>query len=170
MVRQRTREETQSVIKSKILIEGDCWIWQGLKSSNGYGQMRCQGKPNQGSHRVSYWAFVGDIPDGMVVRHHPTLCNNKHCVNPDHLLLGTQQDNIDDKQVANTQCKGETNGRSKLTEQMVIEMRHLYDTHIKGKGSANNKQWSVPKLAQHFNISPVTADKVCRRQTWTHLL
>lgn len=79
-----------------------CWLWKGSKLSSGYGQAvrpdaseRWRaGKPVQeGAHRVSYKLFCGDIPRGKLIRH---LCNNKVCVNPEHLTTGTQKDNMAD--------------------------------------------------------------------------
>ena len=59
----------------------------------GYGRMSHDGKRSQYAHRVSYAAFVGPIPDGLFVCHH---CDNPPCVNPAHLFLGAQKDNVDD--------------------------------------------------------------------------
>lgn len=75
-----------------------CWLWLGSIKNSGYGQFgmvsRTTGKPTMVSaHRASYQIIIEDIPPNVVIRH---SCDNKLCVNPDHLLCGTQQDNIDD--------------------------------------------------------------------------
>lgn len=79
-----------------------CWLWTGSTLTSGYGQAvrpdaseRWKvGKPVQeGAHRVSYKIFIGDIPKGKLVRH---SCDNKMCVNPEHLSVGTQVDNMAD--------------------------------------------------------------------------
>lgn len=79
-------------IKYKINDNG-CWIWSGSsKSGNGYGRVTYK---NQyiGAHRGSFIAYKGEIPKGMLVLH---KCDVRMCVNPDHLFLGSQKDNIQD--------------------------------------------------------------------------
>ena len=72
-----------------------CYLWLRYLSNYGYGQMRIGGRKEKLilAHRLAYQFFVADIPDKLIVRH---ACDNPSCVNPDHLLLGTQQDNSDD--------------------------------------------------------------------------
>jgi hypothetical protein len=74
------------------LTENGCWLWTGCVSSSGYAITKFGGKVQTG-HRLSYSLYNGEIPVGMVVRH---LCNNKTCVNPEHLMIGTQKDNMND--------------------------------------------------------------------------
>lgn len=70
-----------------------CWLWIGSININGYSQiMLPHGKPDR-AHRVSYRLFKGDIPAGLDVRH---TCDVRHCVNPDHLLVGTRKQNMQD--------------------------------------------------------------------------
>lgn len=75
---------------------GGCWEWQGYRNENGYGFTRVGGRGSNGmfAHRLSWTIHRGPIPDGLQVLHR---CDNPCCVRPDHLFLGTNQDNIDDR-------------------------------------------------------------------------
>jgi hypothetical protein len=140
-----------------------CWIWTAGKSRlNGYGQFFVAGR-NHSSHRSAYEIQYGPIPDGLLVLHR---CDTPACVNPVHLFLGTQQDNMTDmvqkgrslsgdKSPARIHrhlmprgnkhgmrlhperaARGESNGNVVITEDMVKEIRALYKT---GKFS----QWQI---------------------------
>ena len=69
-----------------------CWLWTGKKSKQGYGDLACFGTGMIAS-RLSYELLVGRIPRYIQVNH---TCNNPPCVNPDHLYLGTQKENVHD--------------------------------------------------------------------------
>ena len=85
-------------MKIEFRLASDCHWFTGFKDSSGYGQIRGPGKLLK-AHRVAYELYVGSIPNGdgyhgMCVLH---KCDNPSCINPDHLFLGTHQDNMDDK-------------------------------------------------------------------------
>lgn len=88
------RESPWEALFTRFEERGECWIWQGkiLEPGMGYGLVSQHAKWTL-AHRFSYKTFVGEIPDGMQVLHH---CDTPACINPEHLYLGTQKDNIQD--------------------------------------------------------------------------
>ena len=76
-----------------VLKSNGCWEWQGLRTVGGYGLYWIERNQQTTAHRVSWLIAYGPIPDGIEVLH---SCDNPPCIRPQHLFLGTQQDNIDD--------------------------------------------------------------------------
>lgn len=71
---------------------GDCWIWTGNIDARGYGRVHKDNR-RQRAHRVAYELSIGEIPEGLLACH---SCDNKRCVNPSHIFIGTQKDNMQD--------------------------------------------------------------------------
>jgi hypothetical protein len=108
--------------------ETGCWLWQGdFFADTGYGRMTVDGKTSL-VHRVAYAHYNGvEIPKGLMVCH---TCNNRRCMNPDHLYLGTHNDNMRDKAQSNV-MKGEDNPKALLTKEQVIEIKqHIRERRI----------------------------------------
>lgn len=105
--------------------ENGCYICiSHAGDKDGYPRIRDRYK-NVGVHRYIYEECFGEIPKGMVIRH---KCDNPKCINPEHLELGTHQDNSNDMVNRNRSCKGEKNGKSKLTKQdyeKILRAREL---------------------------------------------
>jgi hypothetical protein len=123
---------------------GDCWLWIGAKKATGYGYTSLSGKGVR-AHRASWEIHRGPIPDGLCVLH---KCDNPPCVNPDHLFLGTQQDNMTDKY-----NKGRQNipsGQAHYNCKLSISDRQF----IKEYPRTHMKDGSGAKLAKMFGVAP----------------
>ena len=126
-----------------------CWLWAGNIDKDGYGRFGLDGK-TQRAHRVAYQFFCGKIPKGMCVLHQ---CDVPACVNPDHLWLGTNSENTQDrcKKGRSGRSKGEKNGGSKLTELQVSEIRQRLKAGEKSQsiasiyGMSNTTVWRIGK-------------------------
>jgi hypothetical protein len=134
----------------------ECWEWKGCMSE-GYGQVTT-GPYQQGkAHRFSYELYNGPIPSGMFVCH---KCDNRGCVRPDHLFLGTAKANTADmiekgRQARNTGHPGESHAMAKLTER---EVRAI----LKSVGPARI-------VAAKFNVSESTIYMIRGRHIWKHI-
>jgi hypothetical protein len=100
--------------------ECGCLIWMGpVSKRTGYGQMAIKARPLL-PHRVAWQEAFGEIPDGMFVLHR---CDVRTCINPNHLFLGTHQDNMRDMATKQRAAAGVRNGSAKLSTEQVAEIR-----------------------------------------------
>lgn len=149
-----------------------CWEWRGGKTAkDGYGRLRVCGVKTC-AHRFSYQMHKGPIPEGMLVCH---TCDNRACVNPDHLWLGTHSDNSTDCVVKGRDYasrmpnnirnkgvpkrRGENHTASKLKEEDVRKIRAIYAV---GGISALN-------LGKCFGINKATTLNIIHRKLWKHV-
>ncbi len=133
--------------------ESGCWEWIGTRKDDGYGLMRYPRK-YVGAHRISYQEFVGPIPDGLHVLHR---CDNPRCINPKHLFIGTNADNVADKLAKGRQPRhhGELNPKARLTEQDVIDIRASQEMGI--------------ALAAKYGVTPTQISYIRHRKSWGHV-
>lgn len=147
----------------KVDIRGidDCWNWTAFKL-RGYGKIGVGGRYGGTAlaHRVSWEIHFGPIPSGMQVCH---KCDNPSCVNPSHLFLGTQKDNIADcirkGRFAGGRSPGEMNPNSKLTEAQVLDIRVRC-----GNGSASQKE-----MASEYGVTTGCINIIVHRKNWRHI-
>jgi len=136
-----------------------CLEWKGAIKSNGYGQFKCLNKKWFHAHRYSYEFFIGSIPVGMCVLH---SCDNRKCVNPDHLWLGTKQDNTHDmfnkNRNGDPSLPGMRNGRAKLNDKDILSIRKSYSNEM-----------NCTKLSEIYNVAICTIDRIVRNKTWSHI-
>lgn len=132
-----------------------CWLWSGPVNKQGYGFIGIEGNHNQGVHRVAYLLEVGPIGDGLCVCH---KCDVPNCVNPQHLFLGTNADNVADRERKGRRLYrklGAQNGRAKLSDDQV---RAIY--------ADARKQWDI---ARAYAISQATVHRIKACVGWAHL-
>ncbi len=138
----------------------ECWIWTAAKDRYGYGRMwipRQNRGALAGAHRIA-WALANqaEIPEGLLVLHR---CDSPPCVNPNHLFLGTQADNMADKVAKNRQSriarKGESHGSAKLMETQVVAI--FYDPRPHAQ------------IAGDFGVSRGQVWGIKAGRTWRHL-
>ena len=146
--------------KVKISSSDDCWPWTSHLLPQGYGTFWLNGKTER-AHRVSWALENGQIPTGMCVLH---KCDNRQCVNPHHLFLGTQADNAKDRDSKGRGIfpNGERAGNSKLTEAEVIEIRSKYVVRSSSLGQSS--------LARIYGVSQPEISCILLGKTWKHLL
>lgn len=127
-----------------------CWEWTGHIDIDGYGRFTVE-KTLMKAPRVMWMLREGDIPVGMCVCH---TCDNRKCIRPDHLFLGTPKDNHQDKV-----RKGRTGRMAKLTPQQVVEIRKQ---RTEGVG--------IPTLSMTFGVGRSQISRIINNQSWASLL
>lgn len=160
-LRNTSREERFFLFVGKKQ-ENGCILWCGLIEKNGYGRLVAgEYKTGRGiwAHRLAYEVLVGPIPEGMEVCHNCPGGDNPPCINPVHLFLGTHAENMADMSKKGRAATGTRSASSKLTDELVREIRKLYDTG----------EFTQEELGCRFGVGGPTIHNVANRQTWKHV-
>jgi hypothetical protein len=158
----------------------ECWGWN-LCIRSGYGCFKVFGKTLL-SHRVSWEITNGEIPTGMLVCH---TCDNRKCCNPDHLYLGTHQDNSNDAVKRGRTAKGTKNGAHTHPESRVRgdrQWRRMYPERLlRGERNPSAKLTESQvvairgstegdlQLSRLYNVSRRAVNMIKNRETWKHV-
>lgn len=142
---------------AKVNKTEDCWLWTASINRTGYGQFGIKKLNGMNTmvevHRLSYLHHHGEIQKGLVVRH---KCRNRHCVNPDHLEVGTKSDNAYDKVRDGTMIWGENHPYSLLTKEQVLDIRSR-------KGQLHRE------IAEEFGVDRRTISQIIAKTRWKYL-
>lgn len=138
-------------------MDTNCWVWTASTASGGYGQMGVGSsidgtKRIEASHRLSYQWHVGDIPKGRHVLHD---CDNRLCVRPDHLYLGTPLENARDREQ-----RHRVGGR--IPDALVVELRAKY-------GSRGVNGWTVKAIAEKYGLPMATVWRIVAGVSYRHV-
>lgn len=144
-----TREEFREYLMERVIIDSnDCWLWQAHQMGDGYGSTKTFLEGNN-AHRNSYRVFNGTIPKRLIVRH---TCDVRLCINPDHLKIGTHQDNVQDCIDRERRAPPNYNGRPhEISDKIILEIRSMAERGM-----------SYGNIAATFNISKGYAWKIVK--------
>ena len=134
----------------------NCWFWLAGKDEKGYGLF--WNKKTWRAHRFSWTIHYGKILRKLQVLH---KCDNPSCVNPTHLFLGTNQDNVNDKMNKGREnpSKGSNHYISKLKEKDIPKIKILYKTG----------NFTLKEIAKKYKVYYTTIQKIVTNQTWKHV-
>ena len=135
---------------------GDCWIWTGYTDRAGYG--RTHG--GRLAHRTMWGMIHGHVPDGKCVLHR---CDVRNCVNPAHLFLGTQAENVADMDAKGRRFRGPVNQGAKN------HFATLNETDVRLIFLLREKGLTQKEIAKRFGISQSTVSTIINRKTWKHI-
>lgn len=140
--------------------EGDCLIWTGALNVEGYGSMQLCGR-HMGAHKAAYMlANFCDVDDETDVICHKCPNKHRHCVSPDHLYLGTHEDNARDRKKDGTERVGSKNGNAVLTEDQVKQI----------VSELLSKKFKHEDIAKKYKVSQAAIQRIKSGKTWGHMI
>ncbi len=139
---------------SKVEITDGCWLWLAGRNSNGYGSFGFQGKC-YGAHVIAFADEYGCLPSPLSVCH---FCDNRICVRPDHMWIGTNLDNWDDMRTKMRHTHGEAHAAAKFSDEDIANIRLLRSQGVSGA-----------ELARRYGVHKVTAEVIIRGKAWKHV-
>lgn len=145
----------------KVQKADGCWLWQAALNAQGYGKIQLRGRITMGAHRIAYYLTTGVDPgQGLLVCH---TCDNPPCCNPEHLFLGTYQDNRRD--CVNKRRHGL--GAAKITRQQAREIQAVYAERVPGKYLPRG---TCQGLMDKYGLNRATICRIGRGGNWKPLL
>lgn len=148
-------ELTESFWEKVTIHAGSCWEWEAATSSNGYGALHKHQQGSEFAHRY-IMKLCGEDIDGKQVNHR---CDNKICVNPSHLYVGTQAENMADAVERRRLNYGEDHHNSKLRESDVVKIREKYTETNATQG----------EIADEFGVNQSTIWEIVNHKTWKNV-
>ncbi len=143
---------------AKVDKTGDCWVWTGALHWDGYGAFSVGGAARSArAHRCSWEMENGPIEPGKCVLHR---CDNRKCVNPAHLFLGSRKDNTQDMRSKGRTARGERHGNAKLTAADVLLIREAHETLPEA---------TIDGIARGWGVSSSHVYAIVRREKWAHV-
>ena len=139
-------QQERLIASSSVDLTTECWNWNLRLDHDGYGRISYNSCSMKAS-KVSYLEFIGSIPEGLCVCH---KCDNRRCINPHHLFLGTHKDNAIDKM-----NKGRFRGNNKLTRNQVKEIKNL----------CMDRKSTYREIGERFGVTGETISLICRNVT-----
>ena len=135
--------------------QGDCWRWIACERGNGYGCIKIAGKVYD-AHRVSFVIANGNPPTKLACHR----CDNRLCVNPDHIYDGSHSENLRDafRNPDRKTCRGEAKPNAKLNAPLVRRMRDLWNSGL-----------TTYRIGKMFGVSRRAVDKAVKGMTWSHV-
>jgi hypothetical protein len=155
-----TARREATFLASFCEVDSGCWIWNKTLQRNGYGRFSVSENKQRLAHRLSYEMFCGEIPGGLNVCH---TCDTRACVNPSHLFLGSQKDNIQDAKRkgrlrGGRRRRGEDNPAAKLRSSDVVAIRQSCASGM-----------SRAECARHYNVSWNLISLIVQGKAWKHV-
>ncbi|CAK0742246.1 hypothetical protein CCP3SC1AL1_1170020 [Gammaproteobacteria bacterium] len=162
-IKDRKDEKILNTDKNRFLSyvslpnETGCMLWMGVVGNCGYGQFFLLNKKHMRPHRMAYQYFKGRLTKEMFVCHH---CDQKLCLSPDHLFLGTPQENMTDmiNKKRDIKAKGSKHYLSKLNDNDILNIRKL-----RGEGK------TYLDISKIYNVHMQNIASIIQGRSWSHI-